>query len=190
LTPVMPPATEPQNCLAYILLSQRAIRRKEIPMTKPQRTSLRWPLGVMLVAGLTLAGAAMAQVKVSDAWARGTVAQQMATGAFMKITTADRAKLVGAESPVAGVVEIHEMAMDNNVMRMRAVAGIELSPGRAVELKPDGYHVMLMDLKRQLKAGETVPLTLQIERGGRREAVEVKAVVRAPTAHGDGMGMH
>jgi VCBS repeat-containing protein len=81
------------------------------------------------------------------------------------------------------VVEIHEMAMDGNVMRMRAVPALELPAGKAVELKPGGYHVMLMDLKQQLKAGETVNVSLVVERaGGQRETVEVKAPVRGVAA--------
>ena len=82
-------------------------------------------------------------------------------------------------SSVAGVVEIHEMAMEGNVMKMRAVPGIELPAGKTVDLKPGGYHVMLMDLKQQLKDGETVPITLVIEgKDKKRETVEVKAPVR------------
>jgi len=74
------------------------------------------------------------------------------------------------------------MALDNNVMRMRAVTALDLPAGRAVELKPGGYHVMLMDLKQQVKEGEVVPVTLVVEAGGKRETIEVKATVRAPTA--------
>jgi copper(I)-binding protein len=133
-------------------------------------------------AALFFALPAAAQVTVADAWVRGTVPGQMATGAFMKLTSARDAKLVEASSPVAGVVEIHEMAIVDNVMRMRAVKALDLPAGRAVELKPGGYHVMLMDLKEPLKDGQTVPVTLLVEAGGKREAVEVKAVVRAPTA--------
>ena len=85
-----------------------------------------------------------------------------------------------AHAGAAGVVEIHEMAMDGNVMKMRAVPGIDLPAGKTVDLKPGGYHVMLMDLKRELKAGETVPVTLVIEGADKkRETVEVKATVRA-----------
>jgi copper(I)-binding protein len=127
----------------------------------------------------------LAQVTVSDAWVRGTVRDQMATGAFMQLKSASKAKLVEANSPVAGVVEIHEMKMENNVMRMRAVPALDLPAGQTVELKPGGFHVMLMDLKRQLKEGETVPVTLVIEAAGKREQVEVKAAVRAPTAAND-----
>ena len=140
----------------------------------------------LLIAGaLSLASlSAWAQVTVTEPWIRATVASQMATGAFMKITAASPAKLVGASSPVAGVVEVHEMALENNVMRMRAIDALDLPAGRTVELKPGGYHVMLMDLKRDLKEGETVPVTLVIEQGGKRQNVELKAVVLAPTARG------
>jgi hypothetical protein len=82
---------------------------------------------------------------------------------------------------VAGIVEIHEMAMEGNVMKMRALpAGLDLPAGKSVELKPGGYHVMLMDLKKELKAGDTVPVTLVIEGADKkRETVEIKAPVRA-----------
>jgi copper(I)-binding protein len=130
---------------------------------------------------------AAAQVTVTDPWIRGTVPQQMATGAFMQLKSAQDAKLVEARSPVAGVVEIHEMKLENNVMRMRAVPALELPAGRMVELKPGGYHVMLMDLKQQMKEGEVVPVTLVVESAGKRETIEVRATVRAPTARGASM---
>jgi copper(I)-binding protein len=111
---------------------------------------------------------------------RATVAQQKATGAFMKINATQPSRLVEVKSPAAGVVELHEMRMENNVMRMRAVAGIELPAGKAVELKPGGYHVMLMDLKQQMKEGDTVPITLVVEgQDKKRESVEVNAPVRS-----------
>jgi copper(I)-binding protein len=135
----------------------------------------------LFVAGLVLvAAAAHAQTTVKDPWVRGTVAGQKATGMFAQITSASGGKLVAASSPVAGVVEVHEMVMDGNVMKMRAVTGLELPAGNAVELKPGGYHVMLLDLKQELKTGDSVPVTLVIEgAGGKRESVEVKAPVKA-----------
>ena len=91
-------------------------------------------------------------VEVKDAWVRASVPSQKATGAFMKITSKEDAKLVAASSPVAGVVEVHEMKMEGDIMRMRAVAGgLDLPAGKTVELKSGGYHVMLMDLKTALK---------------------------------------
>jgi len=129
---------------------------------------------------------AQAQTTVAEPWVRGTVAQQKASGMFARITSAQGGRLVSASSPVAGVVEIHEMAMSGDVMKMRALPnGLDLPAGKAVELKPGGYHVMLMDLKQQLKAGDTVPVTLVIEGADKkRETVEIKALVRAvnPTA--------
>lgn len=131
---------------------------------------------------LALSSAAWAQtaVKVENAWVRGTVATQTATGAFMRLTPSTDARLVGATSPVAGVVEIHEMAMDKDVMRMRQVPGLDLVAGRTFELRPGGYHVMLMDLKQAIKADEPVLITLVFEDGARKRFTQqVQASVRA-----------
>ena len=136
-------------------------------------------LTTSLIAWAALTLPAHAQTTVKDAWVRGTVAQQKATGLFAQITSAGGGKLVSVSSPVAGVVEIHEMTMNGDTMRMRAVAALELPAGKVVKLEPGGYHVMLMDLKQQLKPGETVPVTLVVEgAGGKRETVELKAPVR------------
>jgi periplasmic copper chaperone A len=125
--------------------------------------------------------AAQAQTAVKDAWIRGTVAQQKATGMFATVTSTKGGTLVSASSPVAGVVEIHEMSMDGNVMKMRALEkGLPLPAGKTVELKPGGFHVMLMDLKKALPAGETVPVTLVIEAADKsRETLELKVPVKA-----------
>lgn len=130
---------------------------------------------------LALAGVAQAQtVRVEEPWVRGTVAQQKATGAFMRLTAPEPMRLVGAASPVAGIVEIHEMAMDNNVMRMRAIPALALPANRTVELKPGGYHVMLMDLKQPVAAGQEVPLTLVFENAaGQRVTQSITAPVKA-----------
>lgn len=136
-----------------------------------------------VVAASMLAAAVQAQVTVKDAWVRATVPQQKATGAFMQLQAAKSSKLVSASSPLTPAVEVHEMAMQDNVMKMRQVPAVDLPAGKTVELKPGGYHVMLMDLKQQVKEGDTVPLTLIIEGpDGKRESVEVKAPVRALNA--------
>lgn len=134
-----------------------------------------------LALTLAVAGtAAFAQTTVQDGWVRGTVPQQKATGAFARITSTTGGKLVSAASPVAGVVEIHEMAMEGSVMKMRAIPALELPAGKTVELKPGGYHVMLMDLKQPLQAGDMVPLSLVVESaGGKRETLELKLPVKA-----------
>ncbi len=132
-----------------------------------------------LIAAL-LAAPALAQVTVTDAWVRGTVTGQKATGAFMNLTSATDATLVGASSPVAKVVEVHEMAMDNGVMKMRAIPKLALPAGKTVDLKPGGYHVMLMDLTQPLKDGETVPVTLIFaDKDGKRTTQDVKVPVSA-----------
>ncbi|HTO49476.1 MAG TPA: copper chaperone PCu(A)C [Burkholderiales bacterium] len=147
----------------------------------------------LLVFMTTAAGAAaaQAQVTVSDAWVRGTVPGQTASGAYMQLKSADGATLVGAESPVAGIVEIHEMRTEGNTMRMRGVEKLALPAGRAVELKPGGYHVMLMDLKAPLKKGETVPIKLKVRsKSGQTQDIEVKAEVRDVTAGAGGPSKH
>ena len=126
------------------------------------------------------AGTCFAQVKVEAPWVRATVPQQRVTGAFMTLTASEPLRLVEARSPLAGNVEVHEMAMEGSVMKMRALPALELPAGKAIELKPGGYHVMLFDLKRQIKAGETVPLTLVVvDKAGKRRNVEISAQVRA-----------
>lgn len=117
-------------------------------------------------AGLWLAGAAQAQsaapVQVQDAWVRATVKGQQGTGGFMTLTASENLRLVGVQSPVAGVAEIHEMRMGaNQVMQMRAIASLALPKGVAVALKPGGHHLMLMDLHKVLAAGSQVPVTLR-----------------------------
>jgi copper(I)-binding protein len=146
--------------------------------------SKRFVLSVLLATtAFAAALPAFAQVTVSDAWVRGTVVGQMATGAFMQLKSPADVALVAVASPVAKIVEIHEMKMDGGVMKMAAVDRLALPAGKSIELKPGGYHVMLMDLKQPLKEGETVPVTLTFEdKAGRKTTVEVKAPVKALTA--------
>ena len=106
------------------------------------------------------AWAQTAAVKVEGAWARASVQGQKATGAFMRLTAQDSARLVRAESPAAGITEVHEMKMEGDIMKMRAIPALDLPAGKTVELKPGGYHVMLLDLKAPLAKGASVPLTL------------------------------
>jgi len=94
---------------------------------------------------------------------RGTVPKQQASGAFMQLSANKDTRLIAAQSPVAHVVEIHEMLMDNNIMKMRQIPGLDIVPGRVLELKPGGFHIMLIELKQQLKGGDVVPITLIFE---------------------------
>jgi periplasmic copper chaperone A len=100
------------------------------------------------------------EVKVEAAWVRGTAEGQSGTGGFMTLTAKESLRLVGLASPVAGIVEIHEMKMENDVMKMRALPSLALPAGKAVEFKSGGNHIMLMDLKQALKYGSSVPVIL------------------------------
>lgn len=151
------------------------------------KTSIKTVLAATAIA--LASSAAYAEVKVENAWVRATVPNQQATGAFLNLTSDKDAKLVGASSSVLPNVEIHEMAMENDVMKMRQVTGIDLPAGQTVELKPGGYHIMFMNLADQVKEGDTIPLTLDIENSdGSKESLEVQAPVRALTTSGKNAG--
>lgn len=139
----------------------------------------------LLVASLlgAIAAPASAQVTVTEPWVRGTVPGQKGTGAFMQLTSAADTTLVGVASPVAKVVELHEMKLDGSLMRMHAIDRLALPAGKRIELRPGGYHVMLMELVKPLKEGDTVPVTLTFaDRSGKKTIIDVNAPVRALTA--------
>jgi len=121
-------------------------------------------------------------IEVKEPWIRGTVQGQTATGAFMEITSKAPARLVAAASPVANAVEIHNMKMEGGIMKMFAVDGVDLPANKTVKFGPGGYHVMLLDLKQTLKAGDRVPLKLTFELPGRKkETVDLSVEVRGVT---------
>ena len=132
------------------------------------------------LACVALSALAHEAIDVQNAWARATVKGQMATGAFMTLTAKDGAKLVGVTSPVAGVAQVHEMKMEGGVMKMNEVkGGLDLPAGKAVALKPGGYHVMLMDLKEPLVKDSSLPLTLIFKDA---KGVESKLELKLPVA--------
>jgi periplasmic copper chaperone A len=142
----------------------------------------------LLLASLAASAQTSAQTTATDPWVRGTVATQKATGLFVQLSSAQGGRLVSGSSPVAGRVEIHEMAVVDGVMRMREVSQLELPAGKLVELKPGGFHLMLMDLKKPMLAGETVPVTLVVEGANKkRETLQLQAPVRPL---GQGKPMH
>jgi copper(I)-binding protein len=135
------------------------------------------------IIGVAIAGSAIAQnasvgsIKIENAYTRATAPGQQVAGGFLKIEnkgTADQ--LVSASSPVAGEVQLHEMSMDGNVMKMRQVKDIAVPANGAVELKPGGYHLMFLNIKAPLAAGEAVPVKLKFAKAGE---VEVKLPVNA-----------
>lgn len=132
-----------------------------------------------LIAAVTLTAPAVAQVSVTAPWIRATVPAQKSTGAYMHLLSGTDVRLVGVSSPVASVVELHQMEMDGTTMKMRKVDSIALPAGRDVNLASGGYHIMLVGLKQQLKEGDAVPLTLQIEQRNKKPA-RASITVRAP----------
>jgi copper(I)-binding protein len=116
-----------------------------------------------LLASALVSGAALAQVTVLDPWIRATVPAQTSSGAYMQLSSKQDARLVGVRTPVAGNAQLHQMEMQGQSMKMHEVDAVNLPAGKVVDLASGGYHVMLSDLKRQLKEGEKVPLTLVVE---------------------------
>ena len=150
-------------------------------MTRMPSTSTR--LSLLAIALMASAQIAHAQVAVSDAWVRATVPGQQATGMFANLTATQDSKLVGGSSPVAGAVEVHEMKMEGDVMKMRAIASLPLPAGQAVSLKPGSYHIMLMGLKKPLPDGSSVPVKLVVEDAQKNQtSIDVKVPVRKAAA--------
>jgi periplasmic copper chaperone A len=137
---------------------------------------------LVLAAASLFTAAAFAQVTVSDPWVRATVPAQKTAGAFMQLRSAKATRLVDVQTPVAGRAEVHQMGMEGQTMHMQKVDGIDLPAGQTVNLASGGYHVMLFDLKRQLKDGEQVPLTLTfVGADKKRENVTVQVPVKPLT---------
>ncbi|WP_085317492.1 copper chaperone PCu(A)C [Derxia lacustris] len=137
--------------------------------------------GTSAVAPGGTASAAAAHIAVTDAWVRASVPGLTATGAFLTLTSATPARLVGAASPAAASVELHESIEEAGVKKMRPVAAIDLPAGTPVSLAPGGFHLMLNGLKAPAAEGATLPLTLLIDDGSTRRQIEVTATVRALT---------
>ncbi|HEY9097697.1 MAG TPA: copper chaperone PCu(A)C [Thiobacillus sp.] len=131
-----------------------------------------------LLAGMLVQTSWAATVTVTDVWARATVPGQKVSGAYMQIQSDVDARLLSVSSPVVPQVEVHEMKMDGDVMRMRALKSVVLPKGQTVALEPGGVHLMLLNLKKPIAAGDIIPLTLVVESGGKKQTVEVKAEAR------------
>jgi periplasmic copper chaperone A len=148
-------------------------------------------LCALALLSLTIGPGRAADIDVTGAWAKATLPGQKVAGVYMEIRSDRTARLVGVESPAAGSAEVHEMRNQDGVMRMRHVEALDLPAGKVVKLAPGGNHVMLFEIRQPLKPGDKVKLTLKVERGGKREDVQVEAVVKPPSAaagetgHGD-----
>ena len=144
-----------------------------------RRTALVLPLLALVMP----AGAQTAAVTVEQPWARATTASAKVGGAFLTFKAVAADAVISASSPVAGMVELHQTVNDGGVIKMQPVARLELNAGKPVELKPGGYHIMLMGLKQPLKQGETFPLTLTFEHAA---PVTVQVKIEAAGAMGPG----
>jgi len=134
---------------------------------------------ILLVAASIACAPAWAEVSVGAPWIRATVPVQKSAGAFMQLRSTTDTHLAEVTTPVAGRVEIHRMSMEGQTMRMQAVDGIDLKANQPVNMASGGYHIMLLDLKRQLKEGEQVPVSLRfVASDGKRENITVNVPVK------------
>lgn len=140
-----------------------------------QRIILTGLFGLLAAHSLSV----YAQASISGPWIRATVPLQQSAGAYLEIATRQDMRLVKAFSPLATAIEIHEMTLENNIMKMRHLKVLELPGGKTTVLKPGGTHLMLLGIKRQLKTGDAVPVTLLFENKNKKtQAIEITIPVR------------
>jgi copper(I)-binding protein len=144
------------------------------------RLKLAAGFGLWLIAGGAIAQTG--DVQVTNAWARATPGGAQTAAAYVTILSPTGDRLTGAATPLAQKADLHSMTMDGNVMQMRDIDAIDLPAGKAVTLKPGGYHIMLTGLAQPLVAGQTFPLTLTFDKAGARE---VAVAVHARHGHAD-----
>ena len=154
--------------------------------------------GMALIACLFAAPSRAEDVKagdlvISQAWSRATPNGAKIGGGYLSIANKGSApdRLVGVSGDVAGKIEVHEMAINDGVMKMRPLdKGLAIEPGKTVKLAPGGYHLMMMDLKNPLKQGDKVPVTLEFEKAGKVQVtLDVQAVGAPGPAASGGMDM-
>jgi periplasmic copper chaperone A len=154
------------------------------------RTLLSLAATTLLIVVASSAFAQGASIQVEQPWARATPAGASTGAVYLTIAneSQDADRLLGASSDVADKLQIHEMKVVNGVMEMREVTGGLPVPAKgSVVLKPGSYHVMLIGLKKPLKDGETIPLTLDFEKAGK---VSITVPIRSMGAgHDDMPGM-
>jgi copper(I)-binding protein len=150
----------------------------------------------MVLAALFAADARAGEANVGDlvitqAWSRATPSGAKVAGGYLVIENTGKIadRLIGGAGEIAGKVEVHEMAMNNGVMTMRPLdKGLAIEPGQTVKLAPGGHHLMMFDLKGQLKQGDKVPVTLEFEKAGKvTVSLDVQGVgAQAPADHSGG----
>jgi len=135
-----------------------------------------------LFLGLALAVPAVADsVRIENAWVRATAPGQKVAGGFMDLTADADMTLVGGKSPISSNLELHFMRMENGVMEMRQLPEIKLPKGKTVSLEPGDLHVMFIGLKKQIKPGQIVPITLIVKGAdGKEQHLTVQAEAYKP----------
>ena len=160
------------------------------------RKMITMAFGLALAAATAVSSARAEDVKagdlvISQAWSRATPSGAKIGAGYLTIENKGKTsdKLIGVTGDVSPKIELHEMSMNNGVMRMRPVdGGLAIDPGKTVKLAPSGYHLMIMDLKSPLKQGDKLPLTLQFEKAGKvAVTLDVQGVGAQGPGGGDGM---
>jgi periplasmic copper chaperone A len=129
---------------------------------------------------------------ITQAWSRATPGGAKVAGGYLTIENKGTApdKLIGVSAEIARKVEVHEMATDNGVMKMRPLEkGLAIDPGKTVKLAPGGYHLMMQELRGPLKQGDKVPVTLEFEKAGKVQVTLDVQAVGAPGPAAGGMDM-
>jgi periplasmic copper chaperone A len=146
---------------------------------------------VYIIVSMTFTMLAHADLKVSDAWVKPTVPGQPVAGAYMTLASDKDVDLVEASSTAAGKVEIHSMTMEGNIMRMKKLERLKIEAGKPVQLKPGGFHIMLIDLKQQIKEGDVIPINLVSQDGvGKKITLPIKFVATVPPVVEPASEMH
>jgi copper(I)-binding protein len=140
-------------------------------------------LSLVAGLGLALSQAALADgIQVDHPWARATTGGSGNGAAYVTLTNTGSApdRLIGVATDAANKAQLHQSLSEDGVMKMRPVTALDLKPGEKVELKPGGYHIMLLGLKQPLVAGQSIPLTLEFEKAGK----QFVSVAVEPVGHG------
>lgn len=156
-----------------------ALDWSQVPAQGTDTAGLKTPAVLLKVLSASDLAQLRALPKVEGAWVRSMVAGQQSAGGYMTLTASEAMQLIGITTPAADTAEVHQMKMEGDIMKMRAVPQLDLPAGQAVELKPGGYHIMLMELKQPLTSGMTVPMTLLLRNA---KGVESKLELKLPVA--------
>ena len=162
-------------------------------MTKQvtRKIAIAAALAALFATPMHAEDAKVGDLVITQAWSRATPSGAKVAGAYLTVENKGTApdRLLGGGGDVAGRVEIHEMTMDNGVMKMRPLdKGLAIEPGKTVKFAPGGYHLMLLDLKTQFKQGDKVPVTLEFEKAGKVQLMLDVHGVGAQAPGGDHSG--